>query len=126
MDIKELEGKTLICIEGMEKDSYNITFRTDDNKEYKMYNYEAECGNDCCIWVEDVCGDIDDLLNTPLLSVYEDSNEKTGGEYNTIEGWTFYNFRTIKGSLTLRWGGESNGYYSVMVDFEEKGGDTWD
>ena len=30
--------------------------------------------------------------------------------------WTFYTIRTNKVTITLRWCGESNGYYSVDVD----------
>lgn len=71
---------------------------------------------DCCehVRLEDVCGDLADLLDTPILAAKMtcDYENPAGGESST---YTFYDFRTIRGSVTLRWLGESNGYYSERV-----------
>lgn len=71
---------------------------------------------DCCehVRLEDVCGDLSDLLDTPILAAKMtcDDENPAGGESST---YTFYDLRTIRGSVTLRWLGESNGYYSERV-----------
>ena len=75
---------------------------------------------DCCehVSIEDVCGDLEDLVGEPLLLAEEVSGE-TPVEFNEADHesvtWTFYKFATRKGYVDVRWLGESNGYYSESV-----------
>jgi hypothetical protein len=82
-----------------------------------MYHYQNCCES---VQLEDVAGDIADLIGTPILKAECVSNAATSeevvGECGT---WTFYKLSTINGSVTLRWLGRSNGYYSEDVNFEE-------
>jgi hypothetical protein len=92
-------------------------FTTIDGKVFEFYHEQ-----DCCERVEiyDICGDLEDLTNSPLLMAEEVSDEEPEGyEPEDSYTWTFYKFATIKGSVTIRWLGRSNGYYSESVDFME-------
>ena len=115
VDFETLAGKTITSVEGLEKGSEKIIFKTSDGKTYKMY-HEQECCES--VSVEDVCGDIENIIGTPVLFAKESS---CGGENNWDESytWTFYKIGTVKGWVDIRWYGESNGYYSEKVDFEE-------
>lgn len=121
-----LNGLTITEIRGAEVGSEDITFVSSDGREFKLYHQQ-----DCCesVAVEDICGDVEDLLNTPILLAEDISNELEGKSSKVDPGypdyvdesytWTFYKLSTIKGSVTIRWYGSSNGYYSESVIFEE-------
>jgi len=78
---------------------------------------------DCCehVRLEDVVGDLNDLIGTPIVVAEEVSSppDPEGVEYSdNSHTWTFYKLRTAKGDVTLRFLGESSGYYSESVDLE--------
>lgn len=121
VDVAVLLGKTLTEIEQIGNDV--LIFRTSEDEEYKMCHIQNCCES---VSVEDICGSLDDLIGSPLLMADESSNSadpppapERGPDSYT---WTFYRFATIKGSVTIRWYGESNGYYSESVDFAKISG----
>jgi hypothetical protein len=77
---------------------------------------------DCCesVYIEDICGDLNDLVGSPLVEAEEVSNYDAEPLYEGEESytWTFYRFRTLKGSVSVRWYGSSNGYYSESVSVD--------
>ena len=111
--LTDLLGKTLSSIKN---ESNQITFICNDGKQYKMFHHQ-----DCCesVWIEDIVGDLEDLIGSPILKVSEDMSKEPQKDYSDSTTWTFYNFTTIKGHVTMRWCGTSNGYYSESVDFEQ-------
>ena len=111
---EDLKGRTITAIE--RKEDYELKFACADGDVFRLCHHQ-----DCCesVYIEDICGDLDDLIGTPILVAEERTeDEPDDGEYGDISGWTFYELRTIKGSVTIRWHGSSNGYYSIGVDFD--------
>ena len=123
-DIKDLIGKILSDVR---VDYYpdELTFETTDGATYVMYHEQ-----DCCesVYLEDINGDFADLRGEPILLAEEVVSEEAEEEADEdgLKVWTFYKLGTIKGVVVLRWHGESNGYYSVGVDFELKEGELDD
>ena len=71
---------------------------------------------DCCehVSIEDVCGDLEDLVGEPLVIAEQVSQTLWQPAHESVT-WTFYKFATRKGYVDVRWLGESNGYYSEGV-----------
>lgn len=119
MTIKSLLGKTLSSID-VNKDRDEIKFHCTDGDSFLMYHSQ-----DCCetVSIEDIVGDLEDLVGHPITMAEEvTSNEdpKEGFDHNYDSfTWTFYKLATVKGYVTIRWYGGSNGYYSESVDFKK-------
>lgn len=109
-NVEALLGKTLVNIEVIDNDE--IVFTASDGTRWLMYHYQ-----DCCesVTIDDVNGEWKDLIGTPLLMAEESSSY--GDVDDGSATWTFYKFGTVKGYVTLKWYGESSGYYSESVDF---------
>lgn len=101
-------------------DKDRITFICRYGAQYTMYHEQ-----DCCesVRIEDICGDLDDLVGSPILKAEErSSTDIFEGKPDCPDSftWTFYSFATIKGYVDIRWLGESNGYYSESVTFTQE------
>lgn len=112
-DVSILIGLILKRI-NVDKTADVITFVSECGRVFEMY-HEQDCCESVCI--EDVCGNLNDLIGERINMACESSNE----DPNAVESarWSFYKFATIKGFVDIRWYGSSNGYYSERVDFYE-------
>jgi hypothetical protein len=111
MDIDVLKGKTITkCYQNNDGDE--LIFECSDGSIYKQYHEQ-----DCCesVSIEDICGDLNDLVGQVIRDAFESSS---AGESNYGSStWTFYTIVTMQSAVTIRWYGESNGYYSESVNF---------
>lgn len=112
-DITEFIGKMFITVT-VNSDYTEVKFRT-ESEEYLMYHEQDCCEN---VYLEDIIGNLEDLENSPILSAEEVINTEDK-EYESCT-YTFYKLATIKGYVTLRWVGTSNGYYSESVCIKKR------
>jgi len=138
-EFSELKGKVLSKIDKTDNDE--LIFHLETGEKYKLYHSQECCEN---VTIEDINGDLEDLIGTPILLAEEVNSEefqknfeesfkleegKEDRDWNYVNEkgetkpesctWTFYKFATIKGYVDIRWYGESNGYYSESVDFQK-------
>lgn len=117
----ELMGKTFRSVERIQESSQSgneaIVFTCEDGRIYHLTHKQ-----DCCesVWIEDICGDLEDLVGAPILIADESFSSDSGeippkaGTAEWVESctWSFYRISTIRGSVQIRFFGTSNGYYS--------------
>jgi hypothetical protein len=116
-DISQLIGKTMRAVTRNGNES--IRFESDADDAWTM-DYEPDCCANCSI--EDVAGDLTDLVGSPILMAEvvtnrDDPKTYDGGYTDDSHTWTFYKFATARGYVTVRWYGSSNGYYSETASF---------
>jgi len=99
MTIDELIGKTLTAVSG-EVGGEAIVFTTDDGAVYQMAHLQ-----DCCesVQIEDICGDLQDLVGSPIVSAEESCSDKnpegiTVPDHQDSFTWTFYRIATARGT----------------------------
>ncbi len=120
-----LKGQTLSSV-NITGDGNGISFATVDGREYIL-----EHDQECCetVTLEDVCGDLGDLVGSPILiaehrtgeaPLSDDPDSDIHGSHDCAE-YNFYEIATNKGSVTIRFHGQSNGYYSMGASLKAKG-----
>lgn len=108
-NFNDLKGKTFVSVI---RGDDEVNFYLADGSYYSMTHVQQCCEG---VSIEDIVGDLSDLENTEILYVDGTTEDGECSDWSTST-WTFYNLRTIKGSVTMRWYGSSNGYYSESVD----------
>lgn len=116
-EFEDLKG-AILCKAETKDDEELLLYITD--KYYVRFYHEQ----DCCesVYIEDIEGDLQDLVGSPILMAEEVTRQgpEDDDDDNWVESytWTFYKFATLKGSVTVRFYGSSNGYYSESVYME--------
>jgi len=114
---EELIGKTLTAVTVDDKYAAWILFVVNKREKYLLHNDEADC-NDVQVTIDDIDGDLNDLIGSPLTMAESVSNEAFEESQDAEGTWTFYRFATVKGYVNIRWFGTSNGYYSETVSLQ--------
>lgn len=116
--ISILIGKT---IKEIKESGNHLSIVCEDGSAYEMYHMQ-----DCCesVFIHDIKGHLPDLIGKEIVSAEEDifnswPEDVVVQEYNDSYTWTVYTLKSKYEQVVIRWLGESNGYYSESVYFEE-------
>ena len=111
---ESLKGEVIVDLDISDDEIQILTFH---GHRFKMYHSQ-----DCCetVYIDDIVGDTADVMDSVIILAEEISDVKAPQkeDWNESYTWTFYRLGTNKGSITIKWYGGSNGYYSETVDFK--------
>jgi hypothetical protein len=119
IEISDLLGMTFTSVcraENDEEDDAIFFTSFDDGRIFKMY-HDHECSE--TVRIEDICGELSDLMGSPITMAEVITQEGKDEDEHEHVTWTFYKLATIKGYVTIRWYGSSNGFYSETADIVE-------
>lgn len=113
-------GRIIWDVEGLETGSERVEFSFDNDVTLVLFHR-----SDCCetVSVAQVDGDAADLIGVPLVmaEVVSSDDQPAPNEYAVSFTWTFVKFATVKGYVTMRWLGTSNGHYGETPAIELTG-----
>lgn len=119
IDMEALEGKTLamICKVGADR----IHMEMADRTKYAIL-HNQECFESVSIY--DIEGDLASLVGSPLIVANKETSKEWPKDVEAEEDaesftWTTIHLATEHAAVSIRWLGESNGYYGEGVDLEE-------
>jgi hypothetical protein len=106
----ELEGATLLALHRVSDDE---VYLTTDRGIFRFYHDQ-----DCCeiVRLEDLLVVGTDPRGSRIVLAEERTEDRSDSDGS--ETWTFYEIKTLRGDISMRWYGASNGYYSETVDIE--------
>lgn len=128
----DLYGRVLVDIHN---DEEVLRMKLIDGTICELYHEQ-----DCCEYVriESINGDLRGILGDPIIVATEeqsgenppDVDLKEIAPYQDSYTWTTYTLGTANCTVTIRWYGESNGYYSEdvyfrVIPFNQINPDNW-
>ncbi len=114
LSLKALLGKTLTSVEGAQAGNNEVVFDTEDQR-FLMWHQQDCCEN---VAIHKVRGNVVNILGSPITRAVEKAPDYQAPNCES-HTWSEFQIFTKKGSLTILWLGESNGYYSESVSFDE-------
>jgi hypothetical protein len=115
LKLKSLLGQT---IRNLFINDDSVIFECASGERYMMHHVQ-----DCCesVKVLGTFGDLPSIIGFPITNAVEndDEPENHGEEIYESGTWSRFFISTERGTVEIRWLGQSNGYYSEDVSFDK-------